>query len=72
MKYTILKYSHMNQILYIVTFGLPYSSIVCTSVPYLKANSFDYTQRGGAMENLVFNKLAELGIDYEFIEHPAA
>ena len=24
------------------------------------------------MENLVFNKLAELGIDYEFIEHPAA
>ena len=24
------------------------------------------------MENLVINKLAELGIDYEFIEHPAA
>lgn len=24
------------------------------------------------MENLVFNKLAELGIDYGFIEHPAA
>ena len=24
------------------------------------------------MENLVFNKLAELGIDYEFIQHPAA
>lgn len=24
------------------------------------------------MENLVFNKLAELGIDYEFIEHLAA
>lgn len=24
------------------------------------------------MENLLINKLAELGIDYEFIEHPAA